>query len=616
MARLYFIGSYAYDGTAKEPAATVTYRENVLKAGTDYAITYETNTDVGKATAVVTGIGNYDGTVTKNFTITAISLTAEMVAIEADTYEYTGAEIKPTLTVTIGKNTLKANSDYSVTYTSNTNAGKAKATVTGIGNYTGEVAREFTITVKALKDSMLKIGGDTYIYDGTAKEPAIILLDGENILNAETDYSIVYADNINVGNATVTVTGKGNYNGSITASFQIVAPEVKVEEKVITAENVKLGQVSYAFDGTAHEPVVTVTVADTVLKKDEDYSVMYAANQNIGTAYAIVIGKGAYGGIVKMEFTITENILTGEMVSLSTASVIYNGKEQKPEVAVKIGETQLVAKKDYDVEYSDNVNAGTAVVTITGRGNYAGTVTMNFTIEAVSLKTDGKISDIEALTATGEELKPDVVVTVDTVTLVIKKDYTVAYSNNVNVGTATVTVTGIGNYKDEITGTFQINLPETYKSKEGTYTLKSSKATLTTGNKTLATVNIPATISVYGKTLKVTAIADKAFYKNTNITTLKIGKNVTKIGKSAFASCTKLATTGGFLLSNNITLLVGVEDKMVQAVIDIIKEYSHSRKQVIPTNEMSFDFDTSMPLEVAVGGATIFVVDVDRFEKV
>ena len=53
-----------------------------------------------------------------------------------------------------------------------------------------------------------------------------------------------------------------------------------------------------------------------------------------------------------------------------------------------------------------------------------------------------------------------------------------------------------------------------------------------------------------------------------------------------------------------------------QTVIDIIKEYSHSRKQVIPNNDLSFDFDTSMPLEVSVGGATIFVVDVDRFEKV
>lgn len=85
--------------------------------------------------------------------------------------------------------------------------------------------------------------------------------------------------------------------------------------------------------------------------------------------------------------------------------------------------------------------------------------------------------------------------------------------------------------------------------------------------------------------------------------------------KKGFSS-TKLATTGGFLLSNNITLMVGVEDKMVQTVIDVIKEYSHSRKQVIPTGDLSFDFDTNMPLEVSVGGATIFVLDVDRFEKV
>ncbi len=90
---------------------------------------------------------------------------------------------------------------------------------------------------------------------------------------------------------------------------------------------------------------------------------------------------------------------------------------------------------------------------------------------------------------------------------------------------------------------------------------------------------------------------------------------VRNLSKRGFSS-TKLATTGGFLLSSNITLMVGVDDKMVQTVIDIIKEHSHSRTQVIPTNDMSFDFDVSIPMEVSVGGATIFVVNVDRFEKV
>ena len=88
------------------------------------------------------------------------------------------------------------------------------------------------------------------------------------------------------------------------------------------------------------------------------------------------------------------------------------------------------------------------------------------------------------------------------------------------------------------------------------------------------------------------------------------------IAARAGFSSTRLSTTGGFLRAGNVTLLIGVEDKMVQTVIDIIKEYSHSRKQVIPSNDLSFDFETNTPLEVAVGGATIFVVDVDRFEKV
>ena len=80
---------------------------------------------------------------------------------------------------------------------------------------------------------------------------------------------------------------------------------------------------------------------------------------------------------------------------------------------------------------------------------------------------------------------------------------------------------------------------------------------------------------------------------------------------------TRLATTGGFLMAGNVTILVGVDEEKVQSVIDIIKEQSHSRKQMIPTtSEMSYGYYPSMPVEVVVGGATIFVVDIERFERV
>lgn len=88
------------------------------------------------------------------------------------------------------------------------------------------------------------------------------------------------------------------------------------------------------------------------------------------------------------------------------------------------------------------------------------------------------------------------------------------------------------------------------------------------------------------------------------------------LSKKGF-SCTRLATTGGFLMAGNVTLLIGVEEAQVQQVLDIIKTQSHSRKQMIPTNpEAGYGFFTGAPVEVTVGGATVFVVDVDRFERI
>ncbi len=79
---------------------------------------------------------------------------------------------------------------------------------------------------------------------------------------------------------------------------------------------------------------------------------------------------------------------------------------------------------------------------------------------------------------------------------------------------------------------------------------------------------------------------------------------------------TKLSTTGGFLRAGNVTILVGVEDEKVQAVIDIIHEHAHSRSQLMPTtSEAGVGFFPTMPVQVRVGGATIFVLDVDQFHK-
>ncbi len=87
------------------------------------------------------------------------------------------------------------------------------------------------------------------------------------------------------------------------------------------------------------------------------------------------------------------------------------------------------------------------------------------------------------------------------------------------------------------------------------------------------------------------------------------------LAKKGFSS-TRLSTVGGFLMAGNVTVLVGVPEEKVQPVLDVIKEHSHARKQVIPaTTDMSGGYYPSATVEVTVGGATIFVVDVDRFER-
>ncbi len=90
--------------------------------------------------------------------------------------------------------------------------------------------------------------------------------------------------------------------------------------------------------------------------------------------------------------------------------------------------------------------------------------------------------------------------------------------------------------------------------------------------------------------------------------------NLTKNGYQA----TKLSTSGGFLRAGNITLLIGVEDKKVDDVIDIIGEFSSQRKEITPiTNTYIGDsMLSSVPVEVTVGGATIFVLDVEQFYKI
>ena len=142
-------------------------------------------------------------------------------------------------------------------------------------------------------------------------------------------------------------------------------------------------------------------------------------------------------------------------VTLSTSTYAYDGKAKKPGVTVKLNGKTLKNGTDYTVSYSNNTKVGTATVKITGKGNYTGSVYKTY-----SIKNDFKkatISGISNKSYTGKNITQSITVKYNGKMLKNSTDYTVSYSSNKNIGTATVKITGKGSYTGTITKTFKIN---------------------------------------------------------------------------------------------------------------------------------------------------------------
>lgn len=142
-------------------------------------------------------------------------------------------------------------------------------------------------------------------------------------------------------------------------------------------------------------------------------------------------------------------------VTLSTSTYAYDGKAKKPGVTVKLNGKTLKNCTDYTVSYSNNTKVGTAKVTITGKGNYAGSVSKTYSIKNNFKKAT--VSGISTKAFTGKNITQSITVKYNGKTLKKGTDYTVSYSNNKKVGKATVKITGKGKYGGVITKTFKIN---------------------------------------------------------------------------------------------------------------------------------------------------------------
>ena len=305
--------SYVYDGTYKKPAATVTFGGKVLQEGKDYTISYRNNLNVGVTTVIATGMGDYTGYTSKNFTITKRAMAGGTVSV-ASSVSFTGSNITPSVTVKVAGRTLTSGTDYTVSYSNNKNVGTSNVYVYGKGNYSGSLSAKFDIVPAKQQIQKLETKYKGFYIDWAQKGSA-------------TGYDVEYSVNSNMSGAvskhltaskpdTLTVSGLSgdkvyyvrvrsytNVNGKVYYGAWSDVKSIKTANNDITKATVS-GISTKAFTGKAITQNVTVKVGNTVLKNGTDYTVSYSNNKKVGKATVKITGKGKYGGVITKTFKI------------------------------------------------------------------------------------------------------------------------------------------------------------------------------------------------------------------------------------------------------------------------------------------------------------------------
>ncbi len=236
----------------------------------------------------------------------------------------------------------------------------------------------------------------------------------------------------------------------------------------------------------------------------------------------------------------------------------YTGKPIKQYIEVKYVDMLMGEGKNYSISYRNNVNAGTASVTITGKGIFVGSITKTFKITKSRLSGDlykVKISGIKDMQYTGKKcIQRNMVVRYNGYRLKEGRDYSVKYKNNVKSGKATVIITGKNSCTGRIVKTFRIlhrkgdvfavnnlryKVTRVSSSKSGTVALIGS--TYKKGNRRFTSLNIPDVVTSGGVRYKVTSVEKNAFKGYSSLKTIRCGRNITTIGANAFYGCKKVS---------------------------------------------------------------------------
>lgn len=473
----------------QKKAPVVQWNGKKLSANKEYTVSYEEDdADAfkapGKYRIIITGKGNYTGSITVIETITdakSDKLLEKMKFSSVKAQTYTGEEICPEITVTDKKTVLIEGTDYEAEYRNNVAVGTATIVLRGLGDYKGEKQITFKINgtamnktaVNGMKNLTYEAGRNVYEQEGlqlTFKKSKT-----ETITLPEDAYEVSYTNNTKVGTATVIFTGipEKGYTGSIKKTFKILA-----SDSISGAEILYDQEVSYSKGGA--KPAVTVKMGDIKLIPDVDYTVSYKNNTKLHDGAAksaptiTIKGKGNYKGQAVRTFAIVPKA-AGEL-TVTAEDVVFSNKKNNYVTKVTIVDTdgkKLAAGTDYDknltyyagerkIEKNEILPVGTEITVKTeGKGSYQGEIRTTYRIG--EKKFSGVKITIPNQTYTGEEVtleKKDLTITYkegkETRTLTEAEYEITGYQNNVKKGTAKVTIKGLGAYVGTKTVTFKI----------------------------------------------------------------------------------------------------------------------------------------------------------------
>lgn len=482
------VNDMSFTGSALKPDMRVYSGDTLLKAGKDYTITYKNNVNANKVDAeggvgaslddseggfnpelpyaLITGKGNYTGTLYINFNICPATIADE------DNNLLSGFKLKYSENLVAAnkaqkmisslkyKKAMKEGIDYTVSLinadtgeqvstSSYLPAGESGAyllTIKGIGNYAGTAEKVIYAAEKKylMKNAVITLGKDlkTQAYSGSkitlpsaqSNGPDVFTVRiGKTYLAEGVDYEVTYTNNLSVGTATMTVAGLGSYQGVKRATF-------KIKGSAFSNRNVVIGD---NFQGTLTYTGKAITQNDVTLTCDGErlaygthYTILYRNNVKNGTATMIfrAIPASGYSGQVQKKFKIAAAPLDSGMLQEGDIVTEYVPGGAKPKVTLVHNGTTLAEGTSYTLSYSDNKEIGRALIKVTGKGCYTGSFSVPFIITEKRLTdADIKVRPKSMAYKAGRSAayEPGVQVLHGNAT-VSAKEYRVEYSGNTN----------------------------------------------------------------------------------------------------------------------------------------------------------------------------------------